>query len=957
MKSPQSILVLACAIAGLAIAPRVVLPQPVPPAPGVDPPQAYFDRVAGDPMAFQFQKAWIEKTRRAKDAREKFLSLPRPDGMTFASLPDQVKRSMMVSGTSYVPVLMGKFSNTGADPYPTATLQTKLFSPPPALSMTSLYDEMSYGSLNLTGTVYGWYQASNIDTYYEGGCNGLCESAKTGQFILEVLQLADPAVDFGTYDNDGPDGAPNSGDDDGFVDFVAIVHPEGGAECGGTNLWSHRWVVGGWPEFGSQPWVTDDPRTGGGSIVVWDYTIQPALGSGSTGCGPGTIEIGVFCHEFGHAFGLPDLYDWDGGASEGIGHWGLMGSGNWNRPPNPAHMCAWSKAELGWVIPTDVGPSGQLYTIDNAEASPQVYRLNVAEEKFSRKSVLGSYRMHCGLTTTEAAARGWQGGAGYGNAWDEAIEHEFPYDGTGPVSFECDYAVHTETDWDFGYLKMDVNGTVTTLAQFDDFAVGHAVIDLTPYLSGSGATSYRLIAQFVSDAAVSDEDGVFNSGTAGPFSIDNVTVVGGGASYFADFDDHEEGWHYAGAASSKEYFLVENRDTTGCRFDKFLHNRGLAVWHVEQNMMAPGGLGNSGGELNTVIRGVTLEEADGENDVLTGQNRGDAGDVFPGTSSNTTFSNFSLPSSKSCNDGPTVVAVESISAPGPQMSAWMRSGRFPPAAAVVTPHIWYNDREPIDVGVVGSGFSHGVVFMLRDSGMNERPASPVAWLGGTHLSGTLDVAGLVKGTYDVVVRNPDGQESVLAGAFEVRSIVPVFIQAFDARATAAGIELAWEIASDEDVLGFRIARREAGAGAETDLQGGRLIEPDRREYTDDTVSPATDYEYFLTVMLEAGEVRSSGAAARSAAFALDLWQNVPNPFNPSTRISFTLPERAHVVLSVHDVKGRAVVKLVDERLPAGMNEAFWDGRDSRGARVASGIYFCRLKSGDRTLTKKMLLLK
>lgn len=403
---------------------------------------------------------------------------------------------------------MGKFSDTGSDPYPISTLQTKLFDPPPAASMTSLYNEMSYGNLNLTGTVYGWYLVSETDTYYAGpgSCKGICEDAKTGEFILEVLQLADPGIDFGIYDNDGPDGIPNSGDDDGFVDFVAVVQPEIGAECGTNNIWSHRWVVGGWPAFGfdgfyfGPPWSTNDPKTGGGFIKVWDYTIQPALGS-SNGCGSGVIEIGVFCHEFGHAFGLPDFYDTDNG-SAGIGEWGLMGSGNWNEPTNPVHMTAYSKAELGWIVPTEVGPFLTAYSINNSEVTPLAYKLNIMEEKFSRKDVnpiAGSYSMHCGLTTVEASSRNYPGGYGYGNGWDEAIVREFSYDGSNPVTLEYDYAYDCEPGYDYAYVKIDVNGTVSTLSSYDNNGSGHASIDLTSYLNGSGAAAYELIFEFVSD--------------------------------------------------------------------------------------------------------------------------------------------------------------------------------------------------------------------------------------------------------------------------------------------------------------------------------------------------------------------------------------------------------------------------------------------------------------------------
>jgi hypothetical protein len=72
------------------------------------------------------------------------------------------------------------------------------------------------------------------------------------------------------------------------------------------------------------------------------------------------IHIGVFAHEFGHAFGLPDLYDTvpSNGASQGIGHWCLMASGSWGgdgqSPERPTHMSAWAKSFLGWIQPRPV---------------------------------------------------------------------------------------------------------------------------------------------------------------------------------------------------------------------------------------------------------------------------------------------------------------------------------------------------------------------------------------------------------------------------------------------------------------------------------------------------------------------------------------------------------------------------------------------------------------------------
>jgi hypothetical protein len=88
-----------------------------------------------------------------------------------------------------------------------------------------------------------------------------------------------------------------------------------------------------------------------------------------------------------------------------------------------------------------------------------------------------------------------------------------------------------------------------------------------------------------------------------------------------------------------------------------------------------------------------------------------------------------------------------------------------------------------------------------------------------------------------------------------------------------------------------------------------------------------------------------------------LAQNHPNPFNPVTTIGIGLSEPSNVVLQIYDVSGRLVRTLVDELLGAGPHEKVWDGRDSAGTSVASGVYFYRLTIGDKTLSKKMLLLK
>jgi len=88
-----------------------------------------------------------------------------------------------------------------------------------------------------------------------------------------------------------------------------------------------------------------------------------------------------------------------------------------------------------------------------------------------------------------------------------------------------------------------------------------------------------------------------------------------------------------------------------------------------------------------------------------------------------------------------------------------------------------------------------------------------------------------------------------------------------------------------------------------------------------------------------------------------LSQNYPNPFNPSTTIEFDLPRRSHVSVTVYNVLGREVSRLINRELPIGNHQITWDGSTDSGAHASTGVYFYRIKAAGHDETKKMLLLK
>jgi len=329
-------------------------------------------------LDFHRDGGWRLQTRRVVETRARLLTERRFDLLN-APVAAAVSSPSpaAVTGVKQVPAVLFRFSDVGsATAFDTAQYRGLLFGATAPgdrpYSMRSYYDEMSSGLVSLQGRVIGWLQLAGLEEQYTGPaggcpgnpygtghCNGLfSSSARDGMRagLVEALEIADAlAVDWGQFDNDGPDGLPNSVDDNGVVDMLIFVQSEGDGACvsaSNNHIWSHKWVL-------ASNFVTSTPSANGGFIVIRDYTIQSGVG-GPSGCNQSQVmAIGTATHETGHAFGLPDLYDTNLG-SEGIGNWGLMGSGSWAAQPSPATMEAWSRQQLGWATVREVAASGPL---------------------------------------------------------------------------------------------------------------------------------------------------------------------------------------------------------------------------------------------------------------------------------------------------------------------------------------------------------------------------------------------------------------------------------------------------------------------------------------------------------------------------------------------------------------------------------------------------------------------
>jgi M6 family metalloprotease-like protein len=262
-----------------------------------------------------------------------------------------------IRGTTRVLVIPARFADGAPEPIPAAAIQAQLFGGPGGGPVTESFRLASAGSFNLEGEVTPWVTTSVKLAALSAPGSAISD------YIVDALRSIDPIVDFGLFDNDGPDGIPNSGDDDGVVDGgVIVLNSERNRYCdGGTGLGPHPHAVTPWGISGAR-FRTEDPAHNGGVIEIGAYTTMAA-----TGCTDETVAAHVIAHELGHLlFRLPDLYHPLALSSEPwtvrrwlVGCWELMSAGAWGCGPGTPNFSdsrfstfgAWTRSEIGWVSP------------------------------------------------------------------------------------------------------------------------------------------------------------------------------------------------------------------------------------------------------------------------------------------------------------------------------------------------------------------------------------------------------------------------------------------------------------------------------------------------------------------------------------------------------------------------------------------------------------------------------
>ena len=291
------------------------------------------------------------------------------------------------SGDRNILVIMVEFTDKKFDPSRSdkdfyETLLGKDGESSSSRTMRKYYQDMSNGQLNLTFTVLGPYDLGHTMKYYGENVDGVFgDDIRSGDLVTDAIIKAKESGDLNTHWT--AHAANWDSDNDGTIDFVAIVHacPDEQETRNSDDLYSFQWSLEDAKSAERSTYGKYDITINGitkfynNFIVIAEYTAAGVPGS----------SIGVFCHEYGHLLGLPDLYDYTY-ETDGTGFWSLMSFGanislgnSITSGSAPAPLLAWERYYLGWLIPETINPTEepQTFFFSDIEESNKAWKINL----------------------------------------------------------------------------------------------------------------------------------------------------------------------------------------------------------------------------------------------------------------------------------------------------------------------------------------------------------------------------------------------------------------------------------------------------------------------------------------------------------------------------------------------------------------------------------------------------
>ena len=808
----------------------------------------------------------------------------------------------------------------------------------PTGSMRDYYLENSYGKLDLVGGVAGWYRMPEDYSYYVWELNGIYGPYphNTQKLAEDAIDAADADVNFAEYDHNG----------DLWVDGLIIVHAGPGAEETGfdQHIWSHKWQM---PNV-----VWKD------GVRLYEYNMDPETYKG------GLVNMGVFSHEFGHTLGLPDLYDTDY-ETEGLGDWSIMAHGSWNHEgASPAHFDAWCKYKLGFTDVDIVTDNRTDVEILQAETSPVSYRLRTSDTD-SLEYFLVENRQKTGF--------------------------DFYLPGHGLLIYHVDDARYgNDLQWcpdSTPFLHYEV-----ALEQADGFF----------QLEGCYSPSNQ-----------------GNTGDPFPGSYDKRAFDDTTTPSTRDYYDNPTQvavWNISDSDSA----MSANLDVTWSRpclflnqfvLDDTTYGNGNGLPEPEEKIKLYFTISNAWLPLS----GTTVTGSVDEAGITFSDNQSSLGYIATGTSVSSYSDPMEFDISPSFTNAIVTFTLHVEGNGGSysldfQREAWM--GR--PDILIVDDDSGagkYNNYEGYYTDALDSLQRLYDVWDKTNQGDTTYDFSDyeiLIWYTGDHreevfsqadvesLMSFLDIGGKLfltsQDAAEALTNSGDPLDSIFLtdylhcslhnGSASERQVMGVdgdgvgdgfhmYLAGVPSPQNQTSVDALVPDGSAGTVLNY------AGSGwVRTDLVAGLKAQGDYKlvffgfgfeglntgaQFHEQPLDrPHFVMQRVLDWLQGHTDVPDFEEEHASIPKSIELCQSYPNPFNPDTRIQFTVNSGRfplHTTLKIYNTRGQLVRTLVDEDKTGGDYVVLWDGRDKKGKAVSSGIYFYRLSAGSSSAVKKMVLLK